>query len=60
MDYLFLSDERDDRRFPCRMHEPSLPRKKEEAEHATIVDSIRNDLSRVATEVTVTRYRYIG
>ena len=32
---------------------------KEEAEHATIVDLIRNDLSRVATEVTVTRYRYI-
>ncbi|WP_298554208.1 aminodeoxychorismate synthase component I [uncultured Parabacteroides sp.] len=32
---------------------------KETAEHATIVDLIRNDLSRVATEVTVTRYRYI-
>ena len=32
---------------------------KETAEHATIVDLIRNDLSMVATEVTVTRYRYI-
>ena len=32
---------------------------KEEAEHATIVDLIRNDLSQVASEVTVARYRYI-
>lgn len=32
---------------------------KEAAEHATIVDLIRNDLSRVAKHVTVTRYRYI-
>lgn len=32
---------------------------KEEAEHATIVDLIRNDLSQVASEVTVLRYRYI-
>lgn len=32
---------------------------KEAAEHATITDLIRNDLSRMATEVTVTRYRYI-
>lgn len=32
---------------------------KETAEHATITDLIRNDLSRVATEVTVTRYRYL-
>lgn len=32
---------------------------KETAEHATIVDLIRNDLSYIATEVTVTRYRYI-
>lgn len=32
---------------------------KETAEHATIVDLIRNDLSMVATEVVVTRYRYI-
>lgn len=33
--------------------------RKESAEHATITDLIRNDLSRVATEVTVTRYRFI-
>lgn len=32
---------------------------KEAAEHATIVDLIRNDLSMVASEVTVDRYRYI-
>jgi len=32
---------------------------KERAEHATIVDLIRNDLSLVATEVDVKRYRYI-
>ncbi len=32
---------------------------KEAAEHATITDLIRNDLSRFATEVTVTRYRYL-
>jgi para-aminobenzoate synthetase component 1 len=32
---------------------------KEEAEHNTIIDLIRNDLSRVADEVRVTRYRYI-
>lgn len=32
---------------------------KEAAEHATIVDLIRNDLSMVANEVTVDRYRYI-
>lgn len=32
---------------------------KEAAEHATIVDLIRNDLSRVATGVRVDRYRYI-
>ena len=32
---------------------------KETAEHATIVDLIRNDLSMVATEVSVARYRYI-
>ena len=36
-----------------------LADKKEEAEHATIVDLIRNDLSQVASEVTVSRYRYI-
>lgn len=32
---------------------------KEAAEHATIVDLIRNDLSRVAEQVSVDRYRYI-
>lgn len=32
---------------------------KETAEHATIVDLIRNDLSIVAEEVSVTKYRYI-
>ena len=32
---------------------------KEKAEHATIVDLIRNDLSMVATNVEVSRYRYI-
>jgi para-aminobenzoate synthetase component 1 len=33
--------------------------KKELAEHVTIVDLIRNDLSQVAHNVTVTRFRYI-
>lgn len=33
--------------------------KKEAAEHATIVDLIRNDLSMVADKVSVKRYRYI-
>ena len=32
---------------------------KEAAEHATIVDLIRNDLSKVAGNVTVKRYRYV-
>lgn len=32
---------------------------KETAEHRTIVDLIRNDLSRVAKKVTVRRYRYL-
>lgn len=32
---------------------------KEAAEHATIVDLIRNDLSRVATDVRVDCYRYV-
>ncbi len=32
---------------------------KETAEHYTIVDLIRNDLSRVATQVAVKRFRYI-
>lgn len=32
---------------------------KEAAEHATIVDLIRNDLSMIASNVTVERYRYL-
>lgn len=36
-----------------------LADKKEEAEHATIVDLIRNDLSRVASEVRVAKYRFL-
>ena len=39
--------------------EKLLADEKEAAEHATITDLIRNDLSQVATEVTVTRYRYL-
>lgn len=35
-----------------------LDDEKEAAEHATIVDLIRNDLSRIATDVHVSRYRY--
>lgn len=33
--------------------------RKEAAEHATIVDLIRNDLSRVAEDVKVDKYRYV-
>lgn len=36
-----------------------LQDKKELAEHVTIVDLIRNDLSQVASNVTVTRFRYL-
>lgn len=36
-----------------------LANSKETAEHATVVDLLRNDLSRVATEVKVERYRYV-
>ena len=36
-----------------------LDHEKEAAEHATIVDLIRNDLSLVADNVEVTKYRYI-
>lgn len=32
---------------------------KETAEHNTIVDLLRNDLSRIASQVSVTRFRYI-
>ncbi|HMG93169.1 MAG TPA: aminodeoxychorismate synthase component I [Chryseolinea sp.] len=32
---------------------------KETSEHVTIVDLIRNDISQIATEVQVTRFRYI-
>jgi para-aminobenzoate synthetase component 1 len=36
-----------------------LSNEKETAEHATIVDLLRNDLSKVSTEVKVEKYRYI-
>lgn len=36
-----------------------LSNKKEQAEHATIVDLLRNDLSRIATNVKVEKFRYI-
>lgn len=36
-----------------------LSNSKEQAEHATIVDLIRNDLSKIATHVKVIDYRYI-
>lgn len=36
-----------------------LSDQKELAEHVTIVDLIRNDLSQVATQVTVPRFRYV-
>jgi len=36
-----------------------LENKKELAEHVTIVDLIRNDLSRVASNVSITRFRYV-
>lgn len=39
--------------------EKILEDKKELAEHVTIVDLIRNDLSQVASNVTVNRFRYI-
>ncbi len=40
-------------------HEKILADKKEFAEHVTIVDLIRNDLSLVANDVEVTRFRYV-
>src|SRR5690606_17991853 len=36
-----------------------LSDKKELAEHVTIVDLIRNDVSQVATKVSVARFRYV-
>ena len=36
-----------------------MENKKERWEHNTIVDLIRNDLSRVASEVRVTKFRYL-
>lgn len=36
-----------------------LQDEKEMAEHTTIVDLIRNDMSQIADDVTVTRFRYI-
>lgn len=47
-----------DARLPAA-REQLLSDKKEIAEHNTIVDLIRNDLSRHATEVTVTKFRYL-
>ncbi len=40
-------------------HEVILENKKELAEHITIVDLIRNDLSQVAMNVSISRFRYI-
>lgn len=39
--------------------EQLLANPKEKAEHATIVDLIRNDLSMIARQVRVNRYRYV-
>jgi para-aminobenzoate synthetase component 1 len=39
--------------------EQLLQNSKEQAEHATIVDLLRNDLSRIARQVRVKRYRYL-
>ncbi len=36
-----------------------LDNEKEQCEHATIVDLLRNDLSRVSRQVQVARYRYV-
>ncbi len=42
-----------------RAEELLMQNEKETAEHATIVDLLRNDLSRVATNVRVEKYRYL-
>jgi para-aminobenzoate synthetase component 1 len=40
-------------------YESILNNKKEKAEHNTVVDLLRNDLSRVARKVQVSNYRYV-
>lgn len=47
-----------DAAVPCA-EEKLMADGKEAAEHATIVDLIRNDISRVADRVRVPRYRYV-
>ena len=47
-----------DARLP-HAHDIILNDRKETAEHNTIVDLLRNDLSRIATSVKVNRFRYI-
>jgi para-aminobenzoate synthetase component 1 len=42
-----------------RAEERILSDRKETSEHVTIVDLIRNDISQIATDVQVTRFRYI-
>lgn len=47
-----------DAAIPCAKQQ-LMDNVKEKAEHATIVDLIRNDLSMVANHVNVARYRYV-
>ena len=47
-----------DATIPCA-EQQLIDNVKEKAEHATIVDLIRNDLSMVANNVNVARYRYV-